>query len=73
MPDQENDVLGKLKGLSEHLDKLKINFKHLIIYKPALTYMFLMNNRARAGQKNHRAAGGMLNFAYVQLMEKSVF
>lgn len=37
MPVQENDVLGKLTGLSEHVDKLKMNFKYLIIYKPALT------------------------------------
>jgi len=45
MPVQENDVLGKLTGLFEYVDILKINFKHLIIYKPALTYMFLINNR----------------------------
>lgn len=66
MPVQEKDVLGKLTNFIRITTKcmLKIYFKHLIIHKSALTYMFLMNCRIRTGQKNHRDAGGMFNFAY---------
>lgn len=44
--------------------------KHLIIHKPARSYMFFLNRRTRAGQKNRRAAGGMFNFRHEHLMGK---
>ncbi len=46
--------------------------KHLIIHKPALIYMFFLNRRTRAGQKNHRAAGGMFNFGHAFNVKKSL-